>query len=147
MPYYNSLSMLGGFLGPYLAGYLLQRPGGIKLLCIIVGVVLIVAGGAIALLRHLLLRRERAAAAAAAAADGLGADSVDSADATVEAAAAAAVKDIEAPGPPSGAVRKDSGLDFGVEMVQGGGHGSSGADTLVHRRDANQGLLPPRGGR
>lgn len=127
MPYYNSLSMLGGFLGPYLTGTLLQRPGGIKILCIAVGVVLIAAGIAVIILRYLLVRQARAQLATDA----------DSADASIEASMLQG-KDVQSQGPP-GAVRKDSELDFGVEMTD------SRFDKLVHRKDRDDvGMLPPR---
>jgi hypothetical protein len=126
MPFFNSLSQFGGFVGPYLAGYLLQRSGGIKLLCIILGAALIVAGCGILLLRHFLVRRERAAAAAGEACAENGLAPGDAA------AAADVVKDVEAPGAHGSDIRKGSGVDCGVEMV--GTNGSNGADTLVHRK-------------
>lgn len=132
MPYYNSISMIGGFLGPYLTGYLLARPSGIHILCIILGANLIVAGGAIMLLRHLFYRRERHEQA-------LSVGDSESADATVEAAEIAA-KDIEAPRSP-GAVQKESGQNLGVQMVD-----TKQGDTVRRKhRDVTRDLLPPRG--
>jgi hypothetical protein len=132
MPYYNSISMIGGFLGPYLTGYLLARPSGIHILCIILGAILIAAAGAIMLLRHMFHRRERHEQAASA-------DDSDSADATVETAGIGA-KDIEAPGLP-GAVAKESGPDLGVQLVN-----TKQGDVLRRKqRDVTRDLLPPRG--
>lgn len=131
MPFYNTVSMLGGFLGPYLTGYLLQRPSGINKLAVIIGIVLIIGGFAIVALTFIVKRRERRAAASALLAAGC--DTVLTGE-----AGAPGFKDIEAP---NGAVRKESGPDLGVELVAGGV-----SDVLVHRtpKDSTRTMLPPR---
>jgi hypothetical protein len=131
MPFYNTVSMLGGFMGPYLTGYLLQRPSGIHKLGIIIGTVLILGGFAVVALTFIVKRRERRTAASALS--DAGCDAVLTAEAGTP-----GYKDIEAP---TGTMRKESGPDFGVEMVAGGV-----SDVLVHRtqKDPTRTLLPPR---
>lgn len=131
MPYFNSISMLGGFLGPYLTGIFLQRPNGITKLCLIIGAFMVAAGGAILLLRHLTIRRDRRRAAQ----QGAGGPGCISAGNSL----AFDSKDIEAP---TGILRaKDSGADLGVEMAHGR-HGNPAS--LQHRTDGMKHMLPGR---
>lgn len=149
MPYYNSISILGGFVGPYLTGYLLQRPNGIKILCIVLGVVMLVGGAGIVLLKFLMLRRERRQAAAADSLPSVATNSTNSTSDDVTATVsgdthlhAASSKDVEfgallAPA----AARKESGADL-PHLGDADTHGVR--DTLAQRRkqDANR-FMPP----
>lgn len=150
MAFYNSIATLGGFVGPYMTGYLLQRPNGLWIMCFSTGGFLVLSSGAIVLLRFIVLRRERKAAAAqngAAGPKGLDSDAVGAAGAVAAGGAVGADvlganKDIEAPRD----LRKDSGPDMMYppgkgHKQQGGGVG--GRDALMHRgKDTNRDLLP-----
>lgn len=124
MPFYNSLCMLGGFLGPYLTGVLLQRRNGIITLSLVFGAIVIAAGFAIILLRHFILRGKRMRDAQ----DGAATDFLPRVEGSVG-------KDVEAP---PGVLRKESGADLGVEM---GPSRLGGAAALQHRPDAKR-MLP-----
>jgi hypothetical protein len=131
MPFYNTVCMFGGFMGPYLTGYLLQKPNGIQRLAIIIGTILIIGGFAIVALTFLVKRRERRAATSSPS--DAGCEGVLTAE-----EGAPGFKDIEAP---TGTVRKESGPDLGLGSVAGGV-----SDVLVHRtpKDPIRTLLPPR---
>lgn len=124
MPYYNSIAILGGFVGPYLTGALLQRPNGLTTVCIVIGALMVSAAGALVLLRHLMMRRDRLRAVQ---------DIFVDAHATVEASDAVGAKDIEA----LGNIRKDSGPDLGMQQTDG-------RDAMVRRKDCTRKMLPLR---
>lgn len=124
MPFYNSICMLGGFLGPYLTGILLQRRNGISTLSFVFGAIVIVAGFAIILLRHFTLRMQGGKESASSDCNP-GMDMIGS-----------SAKDVEAP---AGVLRKESGADLGVET---GPSRHANAASLQHRPDAAKRVLP-----
>lgn len=157
MPIYNSISAVGGFVGPYMAGAIVQQTGNFKLIAVIMGCLLLGCGSMVAALKPLAAWRARKLLRGAAASDdeeqqqqrgsgdGSGSSTVLPAR-PAHAAAAAEGGDDVASREPSACVLvgglKDAAVAGGAVRTAGGvaglaaAEGAAGSSDWAHRRPA-----------